>query len=155
MMMRSTNAAQVLAGAPPVKLLTHLCNHTCALRPFRRGLAPYSLERTSAGSQGVCTYRQGQGPEKQLECGCTCTAAIVQGRTVCLANVGDSSAVLGSRSAEGSAQPYAHRVLSVQHNVHNPDEAERITREHPNDVRLLKVADCLLRHRGRECSVAT
>ena len=33
--------------------------------------------------------------EKLLECGTTCTAAIVQGRTVCLANVGDSSAVLG------------------------------------------------------------
>lgn len=36
-----------------------------------------------------------QANEKLLECGSTCTAAVVQGSCVALADVGDSQAVLG------------------------------------------------------------
>lgn len=36
-----------------------------------------------------------------LECGCTCTAAIIQGKCVYLADVGDSGAVLGWRVEGG------------------------------------------------------
>lgn len=48
----------------------------------------------------MCVYRNGSGPERLLEFGCTCTCAMVQGRSVVLANVGDSVAVIGSDTGE-------------------------------------------------------
>jgi serine/threonine protein phosphatase PrpC len=33
--------------------------------------------------------------ERQLECGTTCSLAVVEGDHLCLANVGDSAIVLG------------------------------------------------------------
>ncbi len=54
---------------------------------------------------GIKIYRSEKGNEKMLECGTTCTAAIVQGRCVCLANVGDSLAVIGHEKQVRSLCP--------------------------------------------------
>jgi hypothetical protein len=45
-----------------------------------------------------------QGSEKLLECGTTCTAVVLHGRYVVLANVGDSAAVVG-RGGYGPGAP--------------------------------------------------
>lgn len=55
----------------------------------------------SSGSKKLATYTlydhsndlkvyRSQANEKMLECGCTCTAAVIQGTCLCLADVGDS-----------------------------------------------------------------
>ncbi|KAG2498060.1 hypothetical protein HYH03_003821 [Edaphochlamys debaryana] len=92
----------------------------------RKSMATYTLEQ----SNGMRVYRNGSGPERLLEFGCTCTCAVVQGRSVVMANVGDSLAVVGTDT--GSS--YASRTLTVRHNGHMPDEAKRIKETYPGLV---------------------
>ncbi|GIL51740.1 hypothetical protein Vafri_7664 [Volvox africanus] len=89
-----------------------------------------STTYTLASSDGICVYRNGAGPERLLEFGCTCTCAIVQGNSVVLANVGDSAAVLGSDTGTS----YAARTLTLRHNGHNEAEAKRIKAASPGVV---------------------
>ncbi|GFR40740.1 hypothetical protein Agub_g1350 [Astrephomene gubernaculifera] len=95
---------------------------------LRKTMATYTL----ASSDGICVYRNGSGPERLLEFGCTCTCAVVQGHTVCLANVGDSAAVLGTDT--GAA--YTARTLTLRHNGHNVEEARRIKAVQPGVVKI-------------------
>ncbi|GLC73986.1 hypothetical protein PLESTF_001444800 [Pleodorina starrii] len=99
---------------------------TISFGGFRKRTSIYTL----ASCDGICVYRNGSGPERLLEFGCTCTCAIVQGGTVCLANVGDSTAVLGTDT--GSS--YTARTLTLRHNGHNAEEAKRIKAASPGVV---------------------
>ncbi|GIL86703.1 hypothetical protein Vretifemale_14948 [Volvox reticuliferus] len=85
---------------------------------------------TLASSDGICVYRNGSGPERLLEFGCTCTCAIVQGNAIVLANVGDSAAVLGSDTGTS----YVSRTLTLRHNGHHEEEAKRIKAASPGVV---------------------
>lgn len=58
-----------------------------------------------------------------MECGCTCTAAVLRGHTLCIGHVGDSQAVLGSRVGSSG---YSLRVLTQKHNCLNAAEVERV-----------------------------
>lgn len=97
-------------------------------------------------------YKNGSGPERLLEFGSTCTCAVVQGRSVWMANVGDSTAVLGTdnggalHDADMSGKlhcrhmglhelrcltvpagaSYTSKTLTVRHNGHNAEEAKRM-----------------------------
>lgn len=80
---------------------------------------------------GLPCYRAsdsiGGGCDRMLECGTTCTLALVQGDQLCLANVGDSSACLVSLTNDGDV---AARLLTVDHNGMNEEEAARIRSQH-------------------------
>ena len=66
-----------------------------------------------------------KGPEKMLECGCTATVAVVQGRRLLLGDVGDSQAVLGSCEDE-SRGLFGAEVVTERHCGRNMQEAARI-----------------------------
>ncbi len=109
-------------------------------------LARHACEVPGA-AEGTAT----QGAEKMLECGTTCTAAIVQGRCVCLANVGDSLAVVGREvplePAAGGGEAddaeagcrVASEVVTVRHHGLLASERERIQRDHAATTRVLEV----------------
>ena len=98
-------------------------------------MSPNSQSSSLTSSPLASAPLQG-APEKIMECGCTCTAIILQGRVLILANVGDSLAVLGSRSRveEGHFQA---EVVTVRHHGLNKEEAERIQAKHSHVVQLL------------------
>lgn len=76
-------------------------------------------------ANGASCYRSVTGTcERMLECGCTCTVAVIQGDCVCIANVGDSTAVLGSDRPCNSS--YSAAVLTTLHHGLNAAEAQRI-----------------------------
>lgn len=83
-------------------------------------MATYSL--SSSPHTGMRVYRDRASCERIMEFGCTCTCAVVQASTVCLANVGDSAAVLGSDTGAS----YTSTTLTVHHNGRHPDEAKRL-----------------------------
>lgn len=62
--------------------------------------------------------------ERLVECGTTCTAAVIQGAHVLLAHVGDSTAVLGY--ADDEAQDYEGEAATADHSCRNEAEAERL-----------------------------
>ncbi|KAG2433570.1 hypothetical protein HYH02_012687 [Chlamydomonas schloesseri] len=95
---------------------------------YRKATATYTL--TTSG--GVCVYKNGTGPERLLEFGSTCTCAVVQGRSVWMANVGDSTAVLGTDT--GSS--YTSKTLTVRHNGHNAEESKRMKEGYSGKVHL-------------------
>eukprot|EP00775_Hariotina_reticulata_P006723 gene6723-6942_t len=64
--------------------------------------------------------------DRLLECGTTCTVAVVQGDQVCLAHVGDTAAALVSLSDDDVVA----RFVTVNHNGRNQDEAHRIASRH-------------------------
>eukprot|EP00882_Tetradesmus_deserticola_P018075 GHRQ01019398.1.p1 GENE.GHRQ01019398.1~~GHRQ01019398.1.p1 ORF type:complete len:322 (+),score=115.03 GHRQ01019398.1:568-1533(+) len=70
--------------------------------------------------------------DRLLECGTTCTMAVVQGDRLCIANVGDSAAALVSLS-DGDVE--AH-FITTDHNGRNKNEAERITQNHSTSARI-------------------
>eukprot|EP00967_Tisochrysis_lutea_P061481 scaffold78804_cov20-Tisochrysis_lutea.AAC.1 len=93
-----------------------------------------------------------------LECGCTCTAAVIQGSCVYLADVGDSAgqtvlllllfahqnknsvplppaAVLGYKD---ELQKCRGETVTVKHNGRNQIEAARIRSDHADMTRLLE-----------------
>lgn len=82
--------------------------------------ATYRLQPAEAGTH---MYRGGgrYPAQRMLECGTTCTLAVVQGGRVAVANVGDSPAIIGSLEDEPAV-----RTLTIQHNGCNPLEAQRI-----------------------------
>jgi hypothetical protein len=108
----------------------------------------------------VLCYAHMQGGEKLLECGATCTAAIVHGRHVCLANVGDSVAVLGHTVAQDGRvcgqDGLRAEVVTVTHNGRLPAEAERIRTMYEGKTVVLsvRVLDSLLRCRERGFTVS-
>eukprot|EP00201_Polytomella_parva_P017062 CAMPEP_0175055150 /NCGR_PEP_ID=MMETSP0052_2-20121109/9914_1 /TAXON_ID=51329 ORGANISM="Polytomella parva, Strain SAG 63-3" /NCGR_SAMPLE_ID=MMETSP0052_2 /ASSEMBLY_ACC=CAM_ASM_000194 /LENGTH=505 /DNA_ID=CAMNT_0016319951 /DNA_START=108 /DNA_END=1621 /DNA_ORIENTATION=- len=65
------------------------------------------------------------GYSRIFESGCTCTALLAQGDVTCLANVGDSMAVI----AVDRGSSYDVRVLTQQHNGKDADEMKRILDE--------------------------
>eukprot|EP00955_Chlamydomonas_euryale_P093953 364818-Chlamydomonas_euryale.AAC.12 len=74
---------------------------------------------------GVQVYRcNGRGPEKMFEFGTTATVAVLQGRRLCLGNVGDSAAVLGSWDTARSC--YTGEIVTRQHWGLDKEEAARI-----------------------------
>mmetsp|Transcript_37336 Transcript_37336/g.83082 ORF Transcript_37336/g.83082 Transcript_37336/m.83082 type:complete len:363 (-) Transcript_37336:1554-2642(-) len=84
---------------------------------------------------GLNLYRcNGKGPEKLLECGCTATAAVIHGRTLCLADVGDSQAVLGHDDGER----YHGTIVTERHHGFHKKEAARIKAEHSQWAKLLE-----------------
>ncbi|PNH04301.1 putative protein phosphatase 2C 12 [Tetrabaena socialis] len=113
------NAAMSLYDDPPKSI---------RYSAHRKSMATYTLE----SSGGVCVYRNGSGPERLLEFGCTCTCAVVQGATVCIANVGDSTAVLGTETGAS----YSARTLTVRHNGHCPGEAQRVKESYGSKVNI-------------------
>lgn len=70
--------------------------------------------------------------DRLLECGTTCTMAVVQGDRLCIANVGDSAAALVSL-VDGDVEA---RFLTTDHNGRNDEEAQRITRDHGRMARI-------------------
>ena len=79
-------------------------------------------------------YIQGAS-DKRFEGGCTATVAVVQGTTLCVANVGDSQAVLGMEKESGQ---HSGRIITTRHWGQHEQEAERIRSKHGESVRLLK-----------------
>lgn len=90
----------------------------------RDGLQVYA---PPAGSRSGATSRL-------LECGATCTVAVMQGRRLVVGNVGDSSAVLGSLDEDGGVSA---RLLTFQHCGLHPAEAARIAEGYSGRVRIL------------------
>lgn len=83
----------------------------------------YTLYRPN----GLPCYRasvpRAGGCDRLLECGTTCTLALIQGDQLCVANVGDSAAALVSLTDDGDV---AARMLTVDHNGMDRQEAARI-----------------------------
>jgi hypothetical protein len=77
---------------------------------------------------------------RPLECGATCTVALLQGRRLVVGNVGDSSAVLGTLDEDGGVAP---RLLTRQHCGLHPDEAARIADGYEGRVRILPHDGCV------------
>uniref|UniRef100_A0A7S1X3X9 PPM-type phosphatase domain-containing protein n=1 Tax=Tetraselmis chuii TaxID=63592 RepID=A0A7S1X3X9_9CHLO len=75
-------------------------------------------------SEGEYCYTYGKHEERLLECGTTCTAAIIQGCHVLLAHVGDSSAVLGY--VDEDAGNYEGEKVTEDHSCSNQAEVERV-----------------------------
>lgn len=94
----------------------------------RKAESIYTLEM----SGGVPVYRNGSGPERMLEFGCTATVAVVQGNTILLGNVGDSAAVLGTDTGTS----YTARLLTERHNGHVACEAQRVRGTQPGEVEV-------------------
>lgn len=95
---------------------TVLCSRPCC------GLQPCAVLRFAALCHAVLCWPL-QGCDRLLECGTTCTLALVQGDQLCVANVGDSSAALVSLTNDGDV---AARLLTVDHNGMYDEEAARI-----------------------------
>jgi len=85
---------------------------------------------------GLPMYKSlSSGTDRLLELGTTATLAVLQGRHLLVANVGDSAAVLGSRTAAGG---YEGLEVSERHWGLNPDEARRVTASVGRRVELLR-----------------
>lgn len=94
------------------------------------GLAMYTRHTVD----GRFMYRSPKhGVERWLECGTTCTVGLLQGSTLCVANVGDSAAVLGSETDDDLVS----ERLTEHHCGLNEKEAERIRCRHQLHARLL------------------
>ncbi|GAX81526.1 hypothetical protein CEUSTIGMA_g8954.t1 [Chlamydomonas eustigma] len=82
-----------------------------------------------------------RGPEKMLECGCTATVAVVQGRRLLLADVGDSAAVLGSCTSDNVVCEecnFSAEALTERHWGLNAAEAERLRTDYGHCTRILE-----------------
>ncbi|MEW5302043.1 MAG: hypothetical protein WDW36_004855 [Sanguina aurantia] len=112
----STLRNKKLSALPQEEIATHLkdafhAGHHAAMSlydhpPCRTAYATHGMKAPQEfdlikGVEGGFLYRPttGHGHDKRLECGCTATAAIIQGRTVSIANVGDSAAFVGGGGA--------------------------------------------------------
>ncbi len=92
-------------------------------------------------------YRSLRGAEKILECGCTATVVAVQGGCVCLANVGDSLAVL----AQDDGERYTGQYITYKHNGRDERERERIDSLFASKTKVLEVRCRLDRCKGGKC----
>lgn len=105
-----------------------------------RGCTPYSLQRASS----LPVYRSeaaaggGGQHDRLLECGTTCTLAILQGDAIAVAHVGDSAAVLVRLREDDTVEA---RFITVDHNGRNVSEADRIDKSHARTTSIC-------RHRG-------
>lgn len=82
------------------------------------------------GDDGLPCYRadglpRGGALDRPLECGATCTLAVVQGDRLLLAHVGDSAAALVSLTNDGDVTP---RLTTVDHNGRDAGEAARVAK---------------------------
>ncbi|GBF97075.1 phosphatase 2C-like [Raphidocelis subcapitata] len=111
---------------------------TCSYPDARTGAAAvYCLKPEAQGGLHVYTAPAGARTAagfRPLECGATCTVALLQGRRLVVGNVGDSSAVLGSLDDEGGVTA---RLLTRQHCGLHPEEAARIEAGYAGRVRIL------------------
>lgn len=110
----------------PPSSITYPCSNSTNTR--------FTLYRPS----GIPCYRPdasriGPAGDRLLECGTTCTLAVVQGDQLCVANVGDSAAALISLTDDGDV---AARMLTTDHNGHNAGEVGRITTKHGHMARI-------------------
>lgn len=104
-------AALQLYGAPP-ELYTYPIGS--------RDETEYSLTYT----HGLPYYKSiHTGADRLLEFGTTCTLAVLQDQHLLIANVGDSSAVMGRRREHGG---YTSMTLTVRHWGSNTHEAHRV-----------------------------
>eukprot|EP01023_Acetabularia_acetabulum_P007228 TRINITY_DN13075_c0_g1_i7.p1 TRINITY_DN13075_c0_g1~~TRINITY_DN13075_c0_g1_i7.p1 ORF type:complete len:246 (-),score=38.15 TRINITY_DN13075_c0_g1_i7:187-924(-) len=94
----------------------------------------YKLQKVK--NQQVYSSRQRSGAmsEVLLECGATCSMAVIEGDRLWVANVGDSTVVLGSKREDGSLDAEA---VSVTHNCLNMDEQKRLQSKGHNKISLL------------------
>jgi len=120
---KAHNAANAIYDTPPRTV-------TYPSASGSKKLANYTL---CDGQGGAKVYRSAAN-EKMLECGCTCTAAVIQGTCLCIADVGDSQAVLGSDEGTG----FKGQVVTMRHHCLNPEELERIKTQHSGTTRALE-----------------
>lgn len=123
----SKRHTRLRSSSVPGKMLCQL--------PSPSFLAPALTASVSCPSLccACCVYVP-QGPEKLVEFGCTATLAVVQGNRLCLANVGDSQAVLGSMDDEGEISA---EVITQRHYGKHEGEAARIRQQHAHHTRIL------------------
>eukprot|EP00879_Flechtneria_rotunda_P015863 GHRR01016590.1.p1 GENE.GHRR01016590.1~~GHRR01016590.1.p1 ORF type:complete len:233 (+),score=75.21 GHRR01016590.1:1096-1794(+) len=119
-------------------MLLNTC--TCRCRNNMR----YTLYRPN----GLPTYRADMSGfkicDRLLECGTTCTLAMFQADRVCIANVGDSSAVLVSLSDDDVVA----RFVTVDHNGNNNEEVQRINTQHSRVAEICNDSKYLRIHTG-------
>eukprot|EP00873_Tetraselmis_striata_P035191 jgi/Tetstr1/455455/TSEL_042284.t1 len=106
--------------------------HTASLQVYESPPKTYDYPKgakqcksyTLVKVEGEYCYTHGRHEERLVECGTTCTAAVIQGAHVLLAHVGDSTAVLGY--ADDEAQDYEGEAATADHSCRNEAEAERL-----------------------------
>ncbi|KAJ9526227.1 hypothetical protein QJQ45_009693 [Haematococcus lacustris] len=123
---KASQAANAVYSLPP-KTVDYLAS------PGSRCLVQYTLQDSQAS---VKHYRTAKGHEKLLECGTTATTVVLQGGVLCLANVGDSLAVLGVD--QGPGQGLSGHFITCRHFGLNPEEAERIRQQHATTTEVLE-----------------
>ncbi|KAK9840651.1 hypothetical protein WJX81_007029 [Elliptochloris bilobata] len=119
-----------------------LQGHAGALTVYRKPPLQYSypsgsrlLDRYTLRTGGErAMYASARAGARLLECGTTCTLALLQGRSLAVANAGDSSAVLGWALPGGG---YEAEELTVRHCCREAGEAERFRRDHSASIELL------------------
>lgn len=84
----------------------------------------YSL-RQGADGEGLVWVDAASSAHRVFEFGSTCTVALLDGQALCVANVGDSLAVL----ARGAGGDLAGKLVCVEHNCRDAGECERVEEE--------------------------
>eukprot|EP01026_Neomeris_dumetosa_P028061 TRINITY_DN2275_c0_g1_i1.p2 TRINITY_DN2275_c0_g1~~TRINITY_DN2275_c0_g1_i1.p2 ORF type:complete len:348 (-),score=34.41 TRINITY_DN2275_c0_g1_i1:5231-6274(-) len=104
--------------------------------PSSSGRSRPNLKLGRRKNQHVYKFQSKNGEEQELllECGTTCSVAIIEGNTLWVANVGDSTIVLGSQYPSGKVQA---TQLTVNHNGNNPEEQKRLTCKQ-NKISIMK-----------------
>lgn len=117
--------------------------HQAALKLYTQPLERYTYPVGSRVEAEYClTYTSGlpcyksvkSGTERLLEFGTTCTLAVLQDQQLLIANVGDSSAVIGRRKQNGG---HSATTLTVHHWGSNTKEAHRVMDAAGRKVKIL------------------
>lgn len=119
------------------------CGHQAGLQIYEDPPATYIYPKGSPAADRYTLNVSNKVPmyhsrkvkgDRLLEFGTTCTVALLQGSTLAVANVGDSSAVLGRKKGTLCSS----QSLTVRHWGGNPDEVRRVMVKHSAHVSFLR-----------------
>lgn len=79
--------------------------------------------------------------------GSCCLVGVVHGRTLFVANLGDSRAVLGRKAGRGAGQIVAEQ-LSSEHNANMEDVRQELVAQHPDDPQIVALKHGVWRVKG-------
>jgi len=128
----------------------HFVTHLRDAASGPQGVTEDAIRNAFAATEGAFIAEVSRQFETQPDVatvGACCLVGVVHDRTLFVANLGDSRAVLGKKVGRGNGQIVAEQ-LSSEHNANMEDVRQELMAEHPDDPQIVALKHGVWRVKG-------